>query len=126
MEEIDYKLGNLEFAFKLTNNKTGEETLVVSTPAMWAIANDYQDKLLAKGDHTHGWVIAKYINVLVMMAAAKAGLINKSKGIPSLNAQADFINDFSFEDVSHLYKASKGDEEENPTQGDQEGDQEVQ
>ena len=61
-----------------------------------------------------------------MMAAAKAGLINKSKGIPSLNAQADFINDFSFEDVSHLYKASKGDEEENPTQGDQEGDQEVQ
>ena len=121
---MDYQLGTLEFAFKLTDRKTGEEHIVVSTPAMWAIANDYQDKLMAEGEHTKGWIITKYVNVLAMLAAKKAGVIQINKGIPSLEAQAQFINDFDLSDVSHEYKADKEDDESvNPSKADQEGDQ---
>lgn len=121
---MDYQLGTLEFAFKLIDRKTGEEHVVVSTPAMWAMANDYQDKLMAEGEHTKGWIITKYVNVLAMLAAKKAGVIQINKGIPSLEAQAQFINDYEVSDVSHQYKADKEeDDAANPTNPDQEGGQ---
>lgn len=120
-----YKLGRLEFAFELTEADTGEKKTVVSTPSMWAIANEYQDSLIAEGGHTGSWVMAKYLNVLVMLAAARAGLIAEPKGVPSLEEQAEFMNRYSCEDVSAQYKkaASDDDDAEDPIDIDQEGDQ---
>lgn len=118
-----YTLGRLEFAFKLTNFKTREETIVVTTPSMWALANEYQDELRSEGKHTEGWALSKYLNVLAMMAASRVGLIDV-KGIPSLEDQAKFMNEYEFEDVSYLYQDKDADEDiEDPTNIDQEGDQ---
>lgn len=121
-----YTRGALEFAFKITERATGEETVVMSTPSMWALANEYQDKLLAGGKHTNGWALGKYITVLSMLAAAKAGLIKQPKGIPTLDEQAQFVNLFDVSEVSEEYAEAEGDDVENPTKSDQEGDQEAQ
>lgn len=119
-----YKLGNLEFVFELTNAETGEKTEVTSTPSMWARASEYQDTLLAKGNHTPGYCVGKYINYLAMMAAASAGIIKKFKGAPTADAEAEFCNKYKIKDVSFKYK-NKDDESENPTESDQEESQEA-
>lgn len=122
---MGYTRGALEFAFKITERGTGEETVVMSTPAMWAQADEYHDKLAAQGEHTEAWLTSKYLLALVMMAAAKAGIIVKSKGVPSIGAQADFLNRYSFEEVSAEYQVAGSDEAENPSKAVQEGGQEA-
>lgn len=119
-----YKLGNLEFVFELTNAETGEKTEVTSTPSMWAHASEYQDGLLAKGGHTPGYCVGKYVNYLAMLAAADAGIIKKFVGAPSADEEAEFLNKYRIKDVSSKYR-NKGEEQENPTESDQEESQEA-
>lgn len=119
-----YKLGNLEFVFELTNSETGEKTEVTSTPSMWARASEYQDTLLAKGNHTPGYCVGKYLNYLAMMAAASADIIKKFNGAPTADAEAEFRNKYTVKDVSSQYK-KKDEEAENPTESDQEENQEA-
>lgn len=119
-----YKLGNLEFVFELTDVETGEKTEVTSTPSMWARASEYQDAMLAKGGHTPGYCVGKYLNYLAMMAAASAGVIKKFNGAPTAEAEAEFRNKYTVKDVSSKYK-KKDEEAENPTESDQEESQEA-
>lgn len=119
-----YKLGNLEFVFELTDAETGETKEVTSTPSMWARASEYQDTLLAKGNHTPAYCVGKYLNYLAMMAAASAGVIKKLNGAPTAEAEAEFRNKYTVKDVSSKYK-KKDEEAENPTESDQEESQEA-
>lgn len=119
-----YKLGNLEFVFELTDVETGDKTEVTSTPSMWARASEYQDAMLAKGGHTPGYCVGKYLNYLAMMAAASAGVIKKFNGAPTAEAEAEFRNKYTVKDVSSQYK-NKDEEAENPTESDQEENQEA-
>lgn len=117
-----YNLGSLEFAFKIINRKTGEETIVVSTPSMWARMTEERDKMIKKAEHSEQYILERYVQGLVLLAAGEAGLCPKPKGIPSLYEEAAFVNDFDAIDVTSEYKeAPEGNAD--PFDTAQEGDQ---
>lgn len=117
-----YKAGSLEFVFRLTDRETGEKVDVTSTPAMWAHANEYYDRLIAKGGHTQAWTLTRYLTALAMLAAAKAQTAVKVGDPFDLVAQAEFSARFEAEDVTAEY-IDEADEAENPTKADQEDGQ---
>lgn len=120
-----YRLKNLEFALKITERETAHETVVVTTPSMWAKADDYRDSLRAKGGHTSMWYVTRFMVYLSMQAAASAGLIPAFKGIPSTEAQAEFTNVYDVDDVTEDYNREAAEGGEDPTEAVQEGGQEA-
>lgn len=127
MEE-KYELGSLEFAFKLINRKTGEEKVVVSTPSMWARMTESKDRMTVEAKHSNAYILERYINGMVLLAAASAGVWpTPAKGIPSFREEAYFVNAYDAIDVTNEYRTSKEDEaRENPFASDQEEGQEAQ
>lgn len=127
MEE-KYELGSLEFAFKLINRKTGEEKVVVSTPSMWARMTEFKDRMTVEAKHSNAYILERYINGMVLLAAAAAGVWPKpAKGIPSFYEEAAFVNEWDAIDVTNEYRTSKEAEaREDPFASDQEEGQEAQ
>ena len=102
--------------------------MVVSTPSMWARMTEFKDRMAVEAKHSSAYILERYINGMVLLAAAAAGVWPKpAKGIPSFYEEADFVNEWDAIDVTNEYRTSKEDEaKENPFASAQEEDQEAQ
>ena len=116
-----YKLGNLEFAFKFVD-ADGNETIGVSTPAMWALAQEKLDCDRKSGNHTNEYITNNYVNYLALMTAKSIDLVNDDA--PTMENIATLLNKYDVFEVSEDYPREKSDPNEvNPSLSDQEGGQ---
>ena len=70
-----YKLGAFEFLLRFTPTDGGETVEVVTTPSIFALADEWADTLRAKGDHTSEWVDQKFGGAMFLLGAMEAGLM---------------------------------------------------
>lgn len=105
-------LGSLEIAFRLTPNG-GEPVVTVSTPAMFALADEFADTLRALGGHTDQWINSKFVAAIAVQAMQAEGLA--PAGELSLGLIAAAINICDFEDVSGDYVREGAGDAPDPT-----------
>ena len=70
-----YKLGAFEFLLTFTPNDGGEPVEIVTTPSIFALADEWADRLRAAGDHTPEWVDQKFGGAMFLLGAQEAGLV---------------------------------------------------
>lgn len=109
------KLGPLEQRMKITH-MDGREVVTVTTPSMWALADEFADDLRHSGRHTEQWVMRKFGLAIQMQAARAEGLF--PDGMITNGSIAEFINTCTVENLPD--ECSTG-EPENPTQAVQDG-----
>lgn len=118
-----YTLGNLEYAFKFVD-ADGNETVGVSTTAMWARAQEKLDRDQKAGEHTKGYITQRYVDHIALMTAKSLGLVEDDE--LTLENIAVMLNRYTVTEISGEYNREKPDEDaENPTPSDQEGGQEA-
>ena len=69
------KLGAMEFRLTFTPMDGGEPVEVVSSPSMFALADEFTDTIRAKGGHTEEWMSSKLAGAIFVLAARDAGLM---------------------------------------------------
>ena len=111
------KLGALEFKLTFKPYSGGKPIQTVTTPSMWALADEWVDSLTAAGGHTAEWYDAKLGGMLFALAARDLGLIPDGElGVGSI---AEVLNAYDIDMES-------GDEPgENPTPTAPAGDPEA-
>lgn len=118
-----YTLGNLEYAFKFVD-ADGNETVGVSTTAMWARAQEKLDRDQKAGEHTKGYITQRYVDHIALMTAKSLGLVEDDE--LTLENVAVMLNRYTVTEISDEYNRERPDEDaENPTPSDQEGGQEA-
>lgn len=70
------ELGMLEYEITFIEIATGKETKAVTTPSMWALADEWADRVRGRGGHTPAWVNAKMGQAIWLQAAQDAGLVD--------------------------------------------------
>ena len=90
--------GIFEFKLRFAPAEGGAPVEEWATPAMWAAADEWADKLRATGEHTESWVSAKMADAVRLQAAQAAGLV--SPGGISLERIMEMNNAFDVEDVA--------------------------
>lgn len=116
MEKI--KLGNLENAYRIVG-PDGREAVTVTTPSMWAVADEFADGLRASGTHTELWILRKMTFAIQMQAAQAEGL--HPEGPVTLDGICEFLNSCKVEPVLSERIHTGGDEPEDPTAAAREG-----
>ena len=86
-----YKLGNFEFLLTFTP-QDGDPVEVVTTPSIFALADEWADTLRAKGGHTDEWVDQKFGGAMFLLGAQEAGLM--PDGPITLEAIAEVMSRF--------------------------------
>lgn len=69
------KLGALEFELTFTPYDGGKPAKTVTTPSMWALADEWVDSLRAAGGHTAEWYDSKLGGAIFALAAMDLGLM---------------------------------------------------
>ena len=107
------KLGALEFELTFSPYDGGKAVKTVTTPSMWALADEWVDSLKAAGGHTSEWYDSKLGGAIFALAAMDLGIIPEAPlGVAPI---AELLNAYDVDMVS-------GDEQgENPTPTDPEG-----
>lgn len=103
------KLGAFEFRLTFRPADGGEERTIVSTPSMFALADEWADTLRAAGGHTEDWVNAKMAGAIFLLAAIELGLVDSQP--VTLGGVAQVMNDFDVD----MDDGSEGGGEANPT-----------
>ncbi len=67
----------------------------VTTPSMWAVADEWCDTLRADGSHTDRWLELKMVDAICLQAAQAEGLMRG--GAPTLARIAELKNLYSYE-----------------------------
>lgn len=104
------KLGMLENAVRITA-KDGRSVETVTTPSMWALADEFCDTIRLTKKHTEAWVLRKLGFAINMQAARAEGLFED--GPIDLDSIAQFLNDCTVEAVASQKAGADG---EDPTQ----------
>lgn len=107
-------LGALEWGLRFTPHGEGRETETVSTPGMWALADEWADGLRASGGHTDGWCALKHGQAVYLLAAQREGIMPAQP--LSAEAIAELMNRY---DVA--ITAGQGDDAPDPTRDGPEG-----
>lgn len=117
---MPYKLGSLEFAFEFTD-ADGEKTVGISTPSMWARAQERLARMKKEDVFADEFVQWTYLNYLALMVAKQEGLVENDS--PSTAAIAAMLNHYEVKDVSDEYESDieKVANPEDPMQSDREG-----
>ncbi|RDB70677.1 hypothetical protein [Eggerthella sinensis] len=90
MEEAKrIKLGNLENAYRIVA-PDGREAVTVTTPSMWALADDFADGLRLSGRHSELWILRRMTFAIQMQAAQAEGL--HPDGPITLERIIEFVN----------------------------------
>lgn len=112
------KLGNLENCYKITSDD-GRVVETVTTPSMWAIADEFIDGLRMSGRHTEAWIVRKMTFAIQMQAAQAEGLF--PDGPLSVERIAEFLNLCKVETVK-TERIHPEERPEDPTPAAPEGD----
>lgn len=83
------KLGNLENAYRITA-PDGRAAVTVTTPSMWALADDFADALRLSGKHSEIWILRRMTYAIQMQAAQAEGL--HPDGPITLERVYEFLN----------------------------------
>lgn len=75
MENKTYKLGAVEWRFKFTNVKDGREVEAISTPASFAIADIWTDRINATGEQTPEFALIMQSHILAALTLRHEGLV---------------------------------------------------
>lgn len=110
------KLGHLENAYRI-RHIDGREALTVTTPSMWALADEFADGLRVSGHHSEGWILRKMTFAIQMQAAQAEGLF--PAGPITLERLTEFLNVCDVEEAEA--EAPEADEAEDPTQAAPDG-----
>lgn len=70
-----YKLGAFEFLLTFTPHDGGDPVEVVTTPSVFALADEWADTIRARGEHTDEWVDQKFGGAMFLLGAQDAGLM---------------------------------------------------
>lgn len=114
------KLGPLEQRMKITT-MDGREAVTVTTPSMWALADEFADELRRSGRHTEAWVMRKF-GMAIQLQAARAECLFPDGPITN-GTIAEFINSCTVENLPD--EDAPGESAENPTQAVQDGNREA-
>lgn len=107
------KLGMLEKAIRITS-KDGRCVETVTTPSMWALADEFCDELRLTKKHTEAWILRKLGFAINMQAARAEGLFDD--GPIDLASLAEFLNDCTVEAIESETDSSGADKSADPTQ----------
>lgn len=118
MEKV--KLGILESAIEITT-LDGQKTKTITTPAMWALADEFADSLRMEGGHSEQWIIRKLSFAIHMQAARAEGLF--PEGPIDTASIAEFLNACEVRHLPSDPASEGGADEEDPTQAAPEDDQ---
>ena len=102
-----YKLGAFEFKLTFTPNGGGDPVETVTTPSIFALADEWVDTIRAEGKHTPEWCDRQFGGAMFLLAAQDLGLA--PKGPITVEAIATLLNAY---DVDMEDGESEG---ENPT-----------
>lgn len=83
------KLGNLENAYRITA-PDGRTAATVTTPSMWALADDFADRLRMSDRHSEIWILRRMTYAIQMQAAQAEGL--HPDGPITLERVYEFLN----------------------------------
>lgn len=110
----DSRLGMLEYHLTFKPFDGSETVETISTPSMWALADEWVDELRAQGKHTDSWYDTKLGGAIFLLAAQEAGLV--PAGPITVSAIAEVINAYDIDMV-------EPESDENPTGSGREGSQ---
>lgn len=89
------KLGAFEFHLVFAPTGGGDPVETVSTPSMWALADEWVDGLRAAGGHTAEWYDRQLGSAIFLQAARDLGLA--PEGELSVAAIAEVLNAYDVE-----------------------------
>lgn len=95
----DKKTGLYEVEFQYAPRAGGKPVLAVTTPSMWARADEWSDTLRVGAEpHSQAWVTAKMVDAARLLAAQAAGIVRP--GALSLELIAEMTNAWEIRDTS--------------------------
>lgn len=104
----DDHAGLFEVVLRFEPRDGGEPEECVTTPSMWATADEWADGLrVGPKPHSNAWVAAKMTDAVFLQAAMAAGIVKP--GPIDLVRIAEMNNLFEVVDVKAVSEAAEGD-----------------
>jgi len=86
--------GALEVTVRFEPVDGGAPVEGVTTPSMWAVADEWCDTLRAEGSHTDRWIELKLVDAICLQVAQAEGLMRG--GAPTLARIAELKNLYGY------------------------------